>query len=85
MKIIYERLYIFSSDLYVAEYDPADQVFLSYAILNEAYQNAEWGYISYKELKEVNIKGFEVERDMHWQVKKASQIEKIVENGGIEF
>ena len=54
-----------------------------FAILNDDYQNAEWGYVSYQELKSLNIKGFEVDRELNWRVKKASQIEKIAKGGGI--
>ena len=82
-KLIYEHFFIFACDWYVAEYDLKDQIFFGFAILNEDYQNAEWGYISYQELREVNVKGFEVDRDMYWEVKKASEIEKIVKGGGV--
>ncbi len=54
-----------------------------FAILNNDYQNAEWGYIDYKELKDLNINGFEVERDINWEPKKAGLVEKIVKSGGI--
>ena len=54
-----------------------------FAILNEDYQNAEWGYIDYNELLELNVRGFEIERDLYWKPKKAGLIEKIVKGGGI--
>lgn len=54
-----------------------------YAILNNDYQNAEWGYVDYNELLNLNVHGFEVERDLHWKPKKAGEIEKIVKSGGI--
>ena len=54
-----------------------------YAILNEDYQNAEWGYIDYKELLELNVKGFEIERDLYWKVRKAGLVDKIVKGGGM--
>ncbi len=37
---------------YIAEYDGED-IFFGYAILNGDIQNAEWGYISFSELKEI--------------------------------
>ena len=38
----------------------------------------EWGYISYKELRDILVPpGFEVEYDEHLTVKKASEISKI--------
>jgi len=82
-KLIYEHFFIFCCDWYVVEYDPKEQLFFGYAILNNDYQNAEWGYVSLNELKSLNFKGFEVERDLYWNAKKASEIEKIVNSGGI--
>lgn len=39
---------------------------------------AEWGYISFRELKDLNIPpGFEVECEQFWQIRKASQVDKI--------
>lgn len=54
-----------------------------YAILNDDYQNSEWGYIDFDELRSINIKGFEIDRDMHWYPKKAGLVEKIVKGGGV--
>ena len=54
-----------------------------FAILNNDYQNSEWGYISYSELSELNVQGFEIDCESDWQVKKASEIEKIVKGGGV--
>jgi len=48
--------------------------------LNNDYTNAEWGYISFSELKEVKIDGWleiDCELEEHWKVRKASEIEKI--------
>ena len=82
-KLIYEHFFIFSSDWYIAEYDPKSQIMFGFAILNEDYQNAEWGYIDYKELKELNVKRFEVERELDWYAKKAGLVDKIAKGGGI--
>jgi len=54
-----------------------------YAILNADYHNAEWGYVDYQELHDLNVHGYEVERDMDWYVRRAGLIEKIVESNGI--
>ena len=82
-KLIYEHFFIFSSDWYIAEYDPKEEIMFGFAILNEDYQNAEWGNIYYPELLELNVQGFEIDRESDWQVKKASEIEKIVKGGGV--
>ena len=54
-----------------------------FVILFNNYQNAEWGYIDYKELKDLNIKCFEVERDLNWEPKRAGLVDRIVEGGGV--
>ena len=54
-----------------------------FAILNEDYQNSEWGYISFKELSDINIHGFEVERDLYWKPKKAGLVDRIVMGDGV--
>lgn len=77
-KLIHLHFFIAGSDWYVAEYDGED-LFLGYAILNQDLENAEWGYISFNELKELKLKWLEVdcETEENWKVKKASEIEKI--------
>ena len=77
-KIIYEHFFIGNSDWYIAEYDGED-IFFGYAILGGDLEMAEWGYISFEELKEIKIPpGFEVERDLYWNPKKAKDIKKIM-------
>ena len=60
-KLIYEHFFIFSSDWYIAEYDPKEEIMFGFAILNNDFQNAEWKYISYSELSDLNVSGFEIE------------------------
>lgn len=76
-KLIHLHFFIGGCDWYIAEFD-GDDLFWGYAILNGDYQNAEWGYISFNELKEVKVRGvIEIDCDLHWKVKKASEIERI--------
>jgi hypothetical protein len=78
-KLIYLHFFIANSNWYVAEYDGGD-IFFGYAILNNDIDNAEWGYISFKELRELKVMGWlEVDCDLEksWPVRKASQITKI--------
>jgi len=76
-KLIYLHFFIGACDWYIAEYDGED-LFWGYAILNGDDDMAEWGYISFDELKKIKIPpGFEVENDLYWEVKKASEIKKI--------
>jgi hypothetical protein len=79
-KLIYLHFFIGGGcDWYIAEYDGED-LFFGYAILNDDHLNAEWGYISFQELKSLKISGWleiDCELEEHWQVKKASEIERI--------
>lgn len=76
-KIIHMHFFILGCDWYIAEYD-GNGLFWGYAILNQDHENAEWGYISLQELKELIIEpGIEVDRDIHWKPRPASEVEKI--------
>ena len=77
-KLIYLHFFIGGCDWYIAEYDGED-LFWGYAILNGDYQNAEWGYISFSELKDIKIGFVEIDCELedYWKVKKASEIKKI--------
>ena len=77
-KKIHMHLFIGNCDWYIAEFDPADRLFFGFAILGDDYQNAEWGYISLDELLALRTaQGFEIDRDLYWQPKKAGEIERI--------
>jgi len=76
-KPIYLHFFIAGSDWYIAEFDGND-LFFGYAILGGDDQSAEWGYVSFTELKELSIfPGIEVDCDLDWEVCKAGKIEKI--------
>jgi hypothetical protein len=76
-KLIHLHLFIGGCDWYIAEYDGED-LFWGYVILNGDLEMAEWGYISFEELKRIKIPpGFEIDCETCWQIKKAIQIEKI--------
>ena len=77
-KIIHLHFFIGGCDWYVAEYD-GDDLFYGYAILNADLQNAEWGYISFSELKAINLNGIEIDCELEefWQPKPVSQVPKI--------
>jgi len=75
-KIVHMHFFILGCDWYVTEFDGED-IFFGYAILNSDHQNAEWGYISLKELKELSINGIEIDRELHWEPKLAGKVEKI--------
>ena len=84
-KIVHIHFFLASSDWYIAEYDGED-IFFGFACLNNWKDLAEWGYISYKELKELKVKQpigidgqkalipFEVDRDLNWMPRKATNV-----------
>lgn len=74
-KKIYLHFFLGSCDWFIAEFDGKD-TFFGYANLGNP-DFAEWGYISFRELKELNVKGMEVDNDKFWKVKKASEIPEI--------
>ena len=84
-KLIYLHFFIASSDWYVTEYDGED-LFWGFAILNNDLRNAEWGYMSFSELKDIIVEGrFEIdcESEDAWRIRKASEIEKIERAEGL--
>ena len=78
-KLIHLHFFIGGCDWYVAEFDGKD-TFFGFAILNNDYQMAEWGYVSFRELKEITIDSWlevDCETEDVWTVKKASEIDTI--------
>jgi hypothetical protein len=78
-KKIYLHFFIGGCDWYICEFDGED-LFFGFCILNSDYQNAEWGYVSFLELKSIRIDGcLEIDcvREEYFQVQKASDIEII--------
>ena len=77
-KLIYLHFFIGSADWYIAEFDGED-LFWGFAHLGDD-QCAEWGYISFGELREIRINGvFEIDCELEdiWKVRRAVKIEKI--------
>jgi len=78
-KLIHLHFFIGGCDWYIAEYD-GDDLFWGYAILNDDHECAEWGYIPFRELKEIKVKGWleiDCETEESWTVRKASEIARI--------
>ena len=82
-KLIYLHFFIGGCDWFIAEYD-GDDLFWGFAILNNDLEMAEWGYISFGELKAINLHGFEIdcETEDAWRVRKASEAQRIREAHG---
>jgi len=73
-KIIHQHYFFGSSDWYMAEYGPEDNIFFGYAILNNDLQNAEWGYTRLDDLASIRVHGQEVDRDLYWNPKRFGDI-----------
>ena len=83
-KEIHLHFFIGGCDWYIAEFDGED-LFFGFAILNCDYQNAEWGYVSFEELKSIKANGWlEIDCDLYWKIQKAKEVEKIAEASGWE-
>ena len=89
-KLIYLHFFLVGSDWFIAEYDRKD-TFFGFTCLNGWKDLAEWGYILFKELKELQMKQpivvegkhevmfLEVECDEYWMVRKAKEVKLICE------
>jgi len=76
-KLIHLHFFIGSCDWFIAEYDGGDLLW-GFVILNDDCVNAEWGYVSFHELKSIKIGGWlEVDCEVGWKVRKAAEVEKI--------
>ena len=76
-KQVFLHFFLGSADWYICEFD--GDLFWGYAHLGDDH-NAEWGYISFAELKSIKLKGWlevDCETEEAWEVRKASEIEKI--------
>jgi len=75
-KIVTGHFFLGSCDWYVTEFDGND-TFFGYANLGDPV-NAEWGYFTLSELKNVKVKGMiEVDFDKHWNVRPVSEVKEI--------
>lgn len=73
-KIIRAHFFLRDSHWFIAEHDQED-LMLGFCILNGDLQMAEWGYVSYQELKSINVLDvFQVEYDVLWEPKPAKEV-----------
>ena len=73
------HFFLCGCDWWIVEFDGED-LFWGYAVLNGDLQNAEWGYISLSELRELKVPpGIEVDCDLHWQPRRADDIPQIAQ------
>ena len=77
-KQVFLHFFIGSAEWYICEFDGED-LFWGYAHLGDDL-NAEWGFVSFTELKSIKLQGWlkvDCEIEEAWEVRKASEIEKI--------
>ena len=75
-KLIHVHFFIGGCDWYIVEYDGED-LFWGYADLNDS-EMAEWGYISFQELKEIKLQGgLEIDCEILDPPRKVGEIETI--------
>jgi len=89
-KIIWMHFFLDNSDWFIAEFDGED-TFFGFVCLNGWQDCAEWGYISFKELKELKVKQpigidgqrmlmpLEVDTDLNWISRKSFNVSLIRE------
>lgn len=76
-KIVQAHFYIGQSHWFIIEYDQVDTMF-GFCILNGDLEMSEFGYVGFKELKDINILDvFQVEYDLLWEPKPVSEVELI--------
>jgi len=82
-KIIHLHFFIGGCDWYIAEFNGKD-IMWGYCILNGDYQNSEWGYISFDELKSIKISGVQVDCEFkkYFPPQKASKVKEIARGNG---
>jgi hypothetical protein len=80
-KEVWLHFYIAGCDWWAIEFDhEGGDLFFGFVVLNNDHQNAEWGYFSLSEMRSVKISGFleiDCELEEYWQVRPASQVDKI--------
>ena len=92
-KIIRMHFFLGSSDWFIVEFDGED-TFFGFACLSNWKDLAEWGYISFNELKQLKVEApvsingqkalipLEVDRDLNWISRKSFNVSLIRECQG---
>ncbi len=84
-KTIHAHFFIGGCDWFICEFDGAD-IFFGFAILNQDLEMAEWGYVSFEELKSIKISGYlEADYDLYWEPRPASKVKLICKAQGWHY
>ena len=82
-KIVHLHCFFGGCDWWIFEWD-RDDTFFGITLLNGDYQNMEAGYISYRELRDLNLDGLEINcvMEQFWEYPRTREIEKICRGMG---
>ncbi|OHD19677.1 MAG: hypothetical protein A2086_01725 [Spirochaetes bacterium GWD1_27_9] len=81
--IVIAHYFIGGCEWWFTEYYPDENIFFGFVNLNDS-QMAELGYTSLEEMKSFNIRGLEIERDLHWKFIKGEGEDLIEKRIGIK-
>ena len=77
-KLIHLHFFLGGNDWFIVEHDGGDLLW-GFVVLNGDLQMSEWGYISFSDLKDINIGGLEIDCEIaeYWKVRSANEVELI--------
>jgi len=76
-KLIHLHFFIGGCDWYICEIDETHEYMWGFVVLNQDFQNAEWGYVSLAELVSIRVGFVEVDCDLYWKVRSAMEVANI--------
>jgi hypothetical protein len=80
-KEVWLHFFIGGCDWWAVEFDhDGGDLFFGFVVLNNSYENSEWGYFSLSEMRSIKVSGFleiDCELPEYWEVRPASQVNDI--------
>ena len=80
-KMVWLHFFIGGCDWWAVEFDhEGGDLFFGFVVLNNSYDNSEWGYFSLSEMRSIKISGFleiDCELPEYWEVRPASMVNDI--------
>jgi hypothetical protein len=78
-KIVHGHFFMANCDWYIVEGDRETGEMFGWCCLGDP-EMAEWGYVSFNELKDLKVRGFlEVDFDRHWTKRKVKDVKEITD------
>lgn len=77
-KLVYLHFFFGACDWFIVEFDGED-LFFGFAVINGDLEMAEWGYVSFSELKGINMCGVEIDCELEhfWKTRPAKEVDLI--------